>query len=61
MAPLRIHVLQRIACLVIDPFTVGYHDSLFACTMTLNAGNLLKLGKGMSLPDLKSHPFSVEL
>ena len=27
-------ILQRTACLIIDPFTVGSHASLFACAMT---------------------------
>ena len=26
-------VLQRTACLVVDPFTVGHHASLFGCAM----------------------------
>ena len=26
-------ILQRTACLVVDPFTVGHHASLFACAM----------------------------
>ena len=27
-------ILQRTACLVVNPFTVGHHASLFACAMT---------------------------
>ena len=27
-------ILQRTACLVVNPFTVGHHASLFACATT---------------------------
>ena len=44
-------ILQRTACLVIDPFTVGSYASLFACAMTgrgvvLYDGILLNLDTG---------------
>ena len=49
-------ILQRTACLVVNPFTVGHHASLFACATTgrskYSMKTTLKSGNGRSMSDI---------